>query len=79
MFRDIPVLPKSGAGRYLDDVVLDQSEAQEPNSNRVDKTHIPKNFSISPIVVALIESFPNFKFVNLTINLINSDGIMKSK
>ena len=55
LFFDGPVLPKAGSGRYLDDAVLDQSEAREPKINLVNKTHTPKNFSISPIVVALIE------------------------
>ena len=31
LFCDSPVLPKVGAGRYLDDTVLYQIEAQEKN------------------------------------------------
>ena len=78
MFRDSPVLPKAEAGRYLDDTVLDLSEAREPNLNLVDKNHAPKNFSISPTFVALVQSFSNWKLVNLAINLISFGGNMKS-
>ena len=66
-FRDIPVLPKAGAGTYLEGAVVDHNEALDPNSNLVININTPKNFSISPLVVVLLPAACNFKFVSKVI------------
>jgi hypothetical protein len=66
-FRNIPVLPKEGAGWYFEGAVFDQRDARAENSNRVTKIKTPKNFSTSPGVVATLDFERRFSEVSVTI------------
>jgi hypothetical protein len=76
---DIPVLPKEGAGWYLDGAVLDHSDALAENSNRVTKIKTPKNLSTSPAVVAALVFERSFSEVSVTIVDSWSGGNIKRK
>jgi hypothetical protein len=58
---NIPVLPKDGAGWYLEGAVFDHSNDLEENSNLATRIKTPKNLCTSPGVVAA------FSDVNVTI------------
>ena len=58
--RDIPVLPNAGTGTYLEGAGIDRNEALDLNSNLVINMNIPKNFSISPLVVVVLPAACNF-------------------
>jgi hypothetical protein len=75
----IPVLPKDGAGWYLEGAVLDQSDARAENSNRVTKIKTPKNLSTSPVVVGGLFFERRFSEVSVTISDSSSGGNINKK
>eukprot|EP00978_Attheya_sp_CCMP212_P040066 scaffold214938_cov33-Attheya_sp.AAC.1 len=76
---DIPVLPKAGAGIYLEGAVVDHSDARVENSNRVMRIHTPKNFNISPFVVDFLPFLMSCSEVNVVINVNSAGGNMSRK
>ena len=67
LFNEIPVLPNSGDGIYLEGAKVDQSEYPLLNSKRVIKTNIPKNLRVPLFVVGLFMSLVIFLVVNIKI------------